>query len=552
MPKKLVANIRKSVHKKDGKSSPPKGAPPSAFANRLNVDRVPTGGVAIPRRDSSRFRRTKKVELTKLPSLKEKPPKERPQLFLQKVQQCCAVFDFTEALSELKSKEVKRAALNELIEYLSTNRKVVVDEYYPAIVEMFAVNLFRAMPPPADPVAPDFDPEEDEPTLEAAWPHLTLVYELFLRLLESPDFNAQFAKKYIDQAFVIQLLELFDSEDPRERDFVKTVLHRVYGKFLSLRGFLRKSINNVFHQFVYETQRHNGIAELLEILGSIINGFALPLKPEHKSFLLRVLLPLHKLKSVNVYHAQLAYCVVQFLEKDVTLVKDVVKGILKFWPKVNCPKVVLLLNELEEILEIIEPDGFAAIQEPLFQELARCVVSPHFQVAERALYFFNNEYLLTLMADSADKVFPIVFPPLYKYSTAHWNRSIHQLIFNALKVLRDINSAVFDDCSAKYKANLHNEQRKAQQREERWKELEKRAKSNPLSQKVPIVTPEPVLRPIDYSQRQNTSAKPAETVSSGGGLLRRKSMLPHDPSTQRALEEFSSTAQEHVLVPVNK
>lgn len=33
---------------------------------------------------------------------------------------------------------------------------------------------------------------------------------------------------------------------------------------------------------MYETERHNGVAELLEILGSIINGFALPLKEEHK------------------------------------------------------------------------------------------------------------------------------------------------------------------------------------------------------------------------------------------------------------------------------
>ena len=53
-------------------------------------------------------------------------------------------------------------------------------------------------------------------------------------------------------------------------------------------------INNIFYRFVYETERHNGVAELLEILGSIINGFALPLKEEHKIFLLKVLMPLHK------------------------------------------------------------------------------------------------------------------------------------------------------------------------------------------------------------------------------------------------------------------
>ena len=31
-------------------------------------------------------------------------------------------------------------------------------------------------------------------------------------------------------------------------------------------------------RFVYETEHFNGVGELLEILGSIINGFALPLK----------------------------------------------------------------------------------------------------------------------------------------------------------------------------------------------------------------------------------------------------------------------------------
>jgi serine/threonine-protein phosphatase 2A regulatory subunit B' len=161
-------------------------------------------------------------------------------------------------------------------------------------VNCFAANLFRALPPPENPNAAEFDPEEDEPTLEAAWAHLQLVYEFFLRFLESADFQPTLAKKYIDQKFVVQLLDLFDSEDPRERDFLKTTLHRIYGKFLSLRAFIRRAINDIFFQFTYETFRHNGIAELLEILGSIINGFALPLKPEHKKFLMSVLVPLHK------------------------------------------------------------------------------------------------------------------------------------------------------------------------------------------------------------------------------------------------------------------
>jgi hypothetical protein len=56
---------------------------------------------------------------------------------------------------------------------------------------------------------------------------------------------------------------------------------------------------------------------------SIINGFALPLKEEHKLFLTRVLIPLHKAKSLVLYHPQLAYCIVQFLEKDPGLTEEV-------------------------------------------------------------------------------------------------------------------------------------------------------------------------------------------------------------------------------------
>lgn len=177
-----------------------------------------------------------------------------------------------------------------------------------------------------------------------------IVYEFLLRYVVSNDTDAKVAKKYIDQQFVLKLLELFDSEDPRERDYLKTILHRIYGKFMVHRPFIRKAINNVFYRFIFETERHNGVAELLEILGSIINGFALPLKEEHKvglragpglgfghglhgqcawawcahrhptglpcpppsqMFLQRALMPLHKPKCVAMYHQQLAYCVTQ-------------------------------------------------------------------------------------------------------------------------------------------------------------------------------------------------------------------------------------------------
>lgn len=41
----------------------------------------------------------------------------------------------------------------------------------------------------------------------------------------------------------------------------------------------------------------------------------------------------------------------------------------------------MFLGELEEILDIIEPEQFIKVQETLFKQLAKCVSSPHFQVS---------------------------------------------------------------------------------------------------------------------------------------------------------------------------
>ncbi|XP_055905269.1 serine/threonine-protein phosphatase 2A 56 kDa regulatory subunit gamma isoform isoform X9 [Eupeodes corollae] len=441
-----------------------------------------------------------------------------------------------------------------MVDYLTNQNGVITAEIYPEAINMFAVNLFRTLPPSSNPNGAEFDPEEDEPTLESSWPHLQFVYELFLRFLESPDFQPNIAKRYIDHQFVLQLLELFDSEDPRERDFLKTVLHRIYGKFLGLRAFIRKQINNVFYRFIYETEHHNGIAELLEILGSIINGFALPLKEEHKQFLLKVLLPLHKAKSLSVYHPQLTYCVVQFLEKDPSLSEPVIRSLLKFWPKTHSPKEVMFLNELEELLDVIEPAEFQKVMIPLFRQIAKCVSSPHFQVAERALYYWNNEYIMSLIADNSQVILPIMFPSLNRNSKTHWNKTIHGLIYNALKLFMEMNQKLFDECSKNYRQEKQLERERMSHREELWAQVENLAKTNPEWPKLcgQMESLSISSSQIEFDQFQDNcdltydkfeQEARQETREIRGErnkdkpLIRRKSDLPADTGTVRALIE---------------
>jgi serine/threonine-protein phosphatase 2A regulatory subunit B' len=327
-----------------------------------------------------------------------------------------------------RGKDLKRQTLLELVDYVNNpgGQKIFTETLMPDIMAMVTVNICRALPPQTE----DFDPEEDEPVLEASWPHLQVVYEFFLRFIVSGEVNAKVAKKYVDQKFCLSVIDLFDSEDPRERDYLKTILHRIYGKFMSHRSFIRKAISNVFYRFVYETERHNGIGELLEILGSIINGFAMPLKAEHLQFLVRALVPLHKPKCVSMYHQQLSYCITQYVEKDPDTAVPIIQGIIKFWPWSCSSKQVIFLNELEEILELMGSEQLQQIHKPLFNGLAKWLGSQHFQVSERSLFLWNNEHLVNngcLSKQHAHLILPVIYGPLHRNSLGHWNTTVEGL-----------------------------------------------------------------------------------------------------------------------------
>ncbi|CAF1931491.1 unnamed protein product [Brassica oleracea var. botrytis] len=414
-----------------------------------------------------------------LPSFRDVPISEKPNLFLQKLTMCCVVFDFRDPSKNLKEKEIKRQTLLELVDYVASVGVKFNEAAIQELTKMVAVNLFRTFPSAnhETKILEMHDLEDEEPSLEPAWPHIQVVYEILLRFVASPMTDAKLAKRYIDHSFVLKLLDLFDSEDQREREYLKTILHRVYGKFMVHRPYIRKAINNIFYRFISETEKHNGIAELLEILGSIINGFALPLKEEHKLFLVRALIPLHKPKCASVYYQQLSYCIVQFVEKDFKLADCIIRGLLKYWPVTNSSKEVMFLGELEEVLEATQAAEFQRCMVPLFRQIARCLNSSHFQVAERALFLWNNDHIRNLITQNHKVIMPIVFPALERNTRGHWNQAVKTLTLNVRKVFSDVDQALFDECLAKFQVEEENKTELKANRERTWKRLEDLAAS---------------------------------------------------------------------------
>lgn len=153
-------------------------------------------------------------------------------------------------------------------------------------------------------------------------------------------------------------------------------------------------------------------------------------------FLEKALLPLHKPRGVSLYHQQLSYCITQYVEKDPETIVTIVQSLAKFWPWSSAAKQVLYLTELEEILELCRPEQLTVIQDDLYKLLADCLASPHFQVAERALYFWNSEHLcVNILSQARASIFlPYVFGPLQKNAQGNWNKTVEGLAQSVLKM----------------------------------------------------------------------------------------------------------------------
>ncbi|KAK7388761.1 hypothetical protein VNO78_23588 [Psophocarpus tetragonolobus] len=405
-------------------------------------------------------------------SFKDVSNTQKQSLFISKLNLCRKVYDMSDPDKNSTEQDLKRQMLLELVDFVSSGSVKFTEPAIAALCKMCATNLFRVFPPKFRTSSAGGEAEDEEPMFDPAWSHLQVVYDLLLQFINYNSLDVKVAKAHIDHAFIIRLLDLFDSEDPRERDCLKTILHRIYGKFMVHRPFIRKSVSNIIYRFVFETERHNGIAELLEIFGSVISGFALPLKEEHKIFLWRALIPLHKPKSVGIYHQQLTYCVVQFIDKDQRLASSVIKGLLKYWPVTNSQKELMFISELEEILEMTSMAEFQKIMVPLFRRMAYCLNSSHYQVAERAHLLWNNEHILNLITQNRQVILPLVFSALVHNAQSHWNQAVLNLTQNIRKMLSQMDEELVLACQRRIEEEDSSASAAAERRRVTWERLE--------------------------------------------------------------------------------
>ena len=69
-------------------------------------------------------------------------------------------------------------------------------------------------------------------------------------------------------------------------------MHKLYAKLVPIIKVIRRVITECFHLLIHEIHKFNGVWELLDIMASIISGFAIPLREEHVIFFKNIIIPL--------------------------------------------------------------------------------------------------------------------------------------------------------------------------------------------------------------------------------------------------------------------
>ena len=133
------------------------------------------------------------------------------------------------------------------------------------------------------------------------------------------------------------------------------------------------------------------------------------------------------------------------------------------------------------------------------------------QVAERALYFWNNEYIMSLIEENNQVIMPIMFPALYRsalldgfninvtssrpnlnwqrrISKEHWNQTIVALVYNVLKTFMEMNSRLFDDLTASYKADRQKEKKRERERDDLWRKMQDLSLKNAAKEGISLGT----------------------------------------------------------------
>lgn len=122
---------------------------------------------------------------------------------------------------------------------------------------------------------------------------------------------------------------------------------------------------------------------------------------------------------------------------------------------------------------VIVQESISLLNNHLFLQVF--LIEDLLQVAERALYLWNNEHIVSLIAQNRNMILPLIFEPLEKNIQGHWNQAVHGLTANVRRMFQEMDAELYEECERQYFEKEARSRDLEEQRKLTWKRLEAEA-----------------------------------------------------------------------------
>ena len=412
---------------------------------------------------------------------KQSKPKNYRSEFEQLIKTCMVTYNYQDESKDKSEKATKIMALSKILEAMATSERAFIDTVLKPLIdqfmEMIEVNIFRPLPAFKVTDLEEMDENADQNDKDKAWSTLIYVYEIFIHIIKHPAVSENVLKQFLTESYVQNLLDLFESGNKEERDYLKQAVHKLYAKVVRRRKMFRKMFNNHFLSIVYERPDVIGASEILDIYSSIISGFAVPLRPEHHDFFKTFLTPLLKVQNFNCFYVELIRCLMIFLTKDTALTKHLIMNLLEFWPYGNTTKEIGFIAPMHETIDFISDlDEFESYKVPLFKRISSCLNSDHVQIIDRAMTFFEKDNFLNIIKTNSDTIYPIIVPVVERQLKDHWHKQIKTNFRDLQTILKELDGLAYTDACTEIKTQIESKLSKRLKLDTRWMLLEAKLK----------------------------------------------------------------------------
>jgi serine/threonine-protein phosphatase 2A regulatory subunit B' len=459
-PTLISPNVSSPSHKS---VAPPISSSPGRPSISPDLQGDPIIDAPAPPVPISTFRPGQSGELVSLPLLASVPLSDIPQLAFQKLKQCNRICDFSDPDVDANNKITKASVLTELISCYSNAKQFskLTRECHQVVIEVFSNNVFRPLPK-----IPAALLDSNEAVIEeTAWPHLRLVYHLFLQFLEC-HIDPRILQYHITHQFFTSLFAILDFPDARERAEVKAVIISIFERVPAHRPELRGMALNLL-VCVSDGSLLTAASPLLDLLYHFTNDIPPPMSPQMISAFERVLLPLHLPSRCPTYFDSLVKCTLMMVRKNVRLGSQLIQFLRAHWPMTLDHKAQLFIGEAKQLLD----ESFEAVEKDvcsLLQYIAMAAESPCTRLALTALDFLTDNNFQNLYNKKPEPLLRIMFPAVYRIAEGHWQQNTQVKALMVMKIFLELNPEVFAIVAGQFKAEVLAEVQRRDQKKRLW------------------------------------------------------------------------------------